>query len=146
MARFFEGIGKTINELRNYPHGVVSRNSHQNISNNLQRHGILNYFLKIIGYEEVDFARQKPHPKGLLTCISWIKKIQKGDFVIYIGDHETDAQCAFNANIKLKRKAILSIGAMFEKPDMTNDWKYKPDFIVFHPSDVVNIVEDISKS
>jgi len=33
--------------------------------------------------------------------------------VVYIGDHETDAHCAYNANKTLGKKKIIAIGAFF---------------------------------
>ncbi|RTL58967.1 MAG: HAD family hydrolase [Sphingobacteriales bacterium] len=137
---FFNGINEVIHSLSYYGHGIVSQNSKQNITEVLSREGVDQFFKIVIGYEEVSFAFQKPHPEGLLQCIKQLTKLDDECFILYIGDHETDATCAYNANDQLSRKAVYSVGAFYEKEDHSNNWNIKPDFKATHPNDILDIV------
>ena len=139
----FEGISFTVPKLRQYPQGIVSQNSSENIRHILERFNLQKYFDLIIGYEEVDFTKQKPNPEGLLTCISEITNLQNNDSVIYIGDHITDIQCAHHANDKMSRNAVISILLNYNKHNLTEGWDYKPDYITDHPKDILDIVDKI---
>ena len=90
------GVRDVIKSL-NFPQGIVSQNSSENITQNLKRNNLNTYFQSIIGYEEVDLKLQKPHPAGLLKCIEHLCNSKSGN-AFYIGDHETDLQTAKNAN------------------------------------------------
>jgi HAD superfamily hydrolase (TIGR01549 family) len=138
-----EGIGFTVSQLGTYPQGIVSQNSSENIKRNLKRFSLEKYFGHIIGYEEVDFVKQKPNPEGLLTCISEIVDLESKDSVIYIGDHITDIQCAYHANDKMGRNAVISILLNHNKHDLTQAWDNKPDYIAGHPRDILDIIGNI---
>lgn len=141
---FFKGINGVINELGHYDHGIVSQNSKQNISGVLSREGVDKKFKVIIGYEEVSFAFQKPHPEGLILCINQLTGLNEDDFILYIGDHETDATCAHNANNTLPRKTVFSVGAFYEKPDHSDSWAVKPDYKANKPEDILAIVSALA--
>lgn len=139
----FQGISFTVPKLQTYPQGIVSQNSSENIKNNLRRFDLEKYFNRIIGYEEVDFTKQKPNPEGLLTCISEITNLKNNDSVIYIGDHITDIQCAHHANGKMSRNAVISILLNHNNLNLTKGWDYKPDYIADHPRDILEIIHKI---
>jgi HAD superfamily hydrolase (TIGR01549 family) len=141
---FFNGIVNAIKKLDDYSHGIVSQNSRKNIQEMLSAAGINNCFKTIIGYEEVDYSMQKPHPEGLLYCISQLVHLKLNEKVLFIGDHETDAACAANANKKFSYKAVFSAGAFYEKNDHSDLWKYKPDFKANHPDDIVEIADQLN--
>ena len=141
---FFNGINEVIHSLSFYSHGIVSQNSKQNITDVLSREGVDEHFKIIIGYEEVSFAMQKPHPEGLLQCITQLTQLDDEGIILYIGDHETDATCAHNANNALSRKAIYSVGAFYEKHDHSDSWRIKPDFKAAHPNDILKIAETLN--
>lgn len=144
LAIFYHGLNNVITKLsRHYLQGIVSLNSYQNIKNNLQSSNFDVFFNEIIGYEEVGFSIQKPHPAALLKCISNLKLDSREDKIIYIGDHETDAHCAFNANETLKMNKVISIGALYEKDNSIEKWKYKPDYIVSNTNDLLGLIEGI---
>ena len=138
-----EGISYAVPKLGAYPQGIVSQNSSENIKRNLERFNLKKYFDRIIGYEEVDFAKQKPNPEGLLTCISEIANLKTKDSVIYIGDHITDIQCAHHANDKMGRNAVVSILLNHNKHSLTQAWDYKPDYIADHPRDILDIIGNV---
>lgn len=138
-----EGMSFTVPKLEAYPQGIVSQNSSENIKRNLERFNLKKYFDRIIGYEEVDFAKQKPNPEGLLTCISEIVNLKNNDSVIYIGDHITDIQCAHFANDKMGRNAVISILLNHNKHNLTQVWDYKPDYIANHPRVILDIIENV---
>jgi N-acetyl-D-muramate 6-phosphate phosphatase len=110
----YKGLREIIMEIGiNLQQGIVSLNSHENIRKSLLHNNVENYFDAIIGYEEVNFAKQKPDPDGLLKCISHLNLHTGSGTIVYIGDHETDAHCAFNTNRVLGKKRIVSIGALY---------------------------------
>ncbi|MDA3813689.1 MAG: HAD-IA family hydrolase, partial [Candidatus Cloacimonetes bacterium] len=82
---FYDGIKDVIKALQEYPHGIVSQNSRENIRQFLQKRKMLKYFKSILGYEEVGSSKQKPAPDGLMHCISELVPHKRGT-VIYIGD------------------------------------------------------------
>ena len=65
---------------------------------------------------------------------------------LYAGDHETDAHCAFNTNEALRKKRIISIGALYEKDYAIENWTYKPDYIAASTNEIVKIVNTIWKN
>jgi HAD superfamily hydrolase (TIGR01549 family) len=137
LPEIITGLGKTCRQA------IVSLNSCANISNTLLQNGLQNYFATIFGYEEVDYSKQKPDPDALLKCISHLDLIEKEGTIVYIGDHETDAHCVFNANQALGKKKIASIAALYEKECTTQNWKFQPDHIAFNVKDIPEIIATI---
>ena len=127
----FNGIQEVIRALRVVRHGIVSQNSRSAISHVLKEKDFLQYFGCIVGYEEVEPRRQKAEPDGLLLCIENLKG-PNANRVLYIGDHETDARCAFNANGVLQRNRstvrVVSVGALYSSETDASDWGVKPDY------------------
>ena len=142
-VELFNGIRDTILKLENYPQGIVSQNSSGNIKAFLERLDLKKYFDHVIGYEEVDFSKQKPNPEGLLACISAIANLDSNPSVIYIGDHFTDIQCARNANYELNRKAVTSILVNHNKSNATENWEYKPDHYAANSRAIIEIINKI---
>ena len=143
-VELFDGIKNVISRLNNYKHGIVSQNSFENIRNSLEYFGLLKFFNMIIGYEEIGLLNQKPHPDGLLLCINKLGYLDEDELIIYIGDHQTDMECAFNANKILRRKAIITIYMKHSKNNLSIDWVYKPDYIAFNAFEIINIIKNIT--
>jgi len=143
---FFEGIEEVIAELTQFPHGIVSQNSKSSIKKLLEKNHLLPYFKHIVGYEEVDFQKQKPEPDGLLSCIEKLSSSDSG-LVCYIGDHETDAQCAHRANhVLMKNKVkvrIVSIGAFYDSGPDPPTWDVRPDYEAHKVEDILDIIDQI---
>lgn len=139
----FEGISLIVPKLNEYPQGIVSQNSSDNIKRNLGRFDLAKYFNHVIGYEEVDLTKQKPNPEGLLICISEIADLRENDSVIYIGDHFTDMQCAHHANDRMNRNAVISILLNHNKSNLTDGWDHKPDYVADHPKDILEIIDKV---
>jgi HAD superfamily hydrolase (TIGR01549 family) len=141
------GVEEAIISLSNYPQGIVSQNSRENIIQYLKQNNLHSYFKSIIGYEEVDLNKQKPHPEGLMRCIEKLTDFKPG-VVIYIGDHETDAQCALNAKDILSEKSpdtkIISLGAFYGFDIDTSGWSVLPDYPVQNAADIKNIVSSFN--
>ena len=135
----FDGIKEVIESFEIY------QNSFENITGYLTQAGLQKYFGHIIGYEEVPRTRQKPHPEGLLTCVSALANLTANDLVVYIGDHETDTQSAYFANETLGRKAVINIGVFFSKADSTSDWEFQPDYVISQPRALIELIGDIEK-
>lgn len=142
---FYQGISEVLNELGNLPHGIVSQNSQSLIFKSLQENGLSNYFRSVIGYEEVALNRQKPAPDGLVKAIEEVTGSASG-YVFYIGDHETDTRCAFNANTVFKERGIdlkvISVGAFYSSNNDDSGWAIKPDHKAYSPGDVVRIFKE----
>ena len=141
---FYDGIENVIKTLKEYPHGIVSQNSRENIIQFLQKNKMLRYFKSILGYEEVISSKQKPEPDGLMHCISELVPLNNGT-VIYIGDHETDIRCAINANkVLIKNRSnlkVINIGAFYDADTNISDWKVQPDFAAEKVEDIIEIIE-----
>ncbi|HEX5655101.1 MAG TPA: HAD-IA family hydrolase [Chitinophagaceae bacterium] len=141
---FFEGLHATIAELgRHCPQGIVSLNSAANIRRSLVENQLDHFFSGIIGYEEVAFSRQKPDPAALVKCISQLGLLEAEGPIVYIGDHETDAHCAINANHYFGKKKIVSIAALYEQPVAALHWFYQPDHIAESTTHITRIIRDI---
>ncbi len=145
-VNFYEGIEEVIGKLAEFPHGIVSQNSRSNIKRHLEKNHLLRFFKNIVGYEEVDLKKQKPEPDGLLSCIEKLSSFESG-FVCYIGDHETDVQCARRGNrVLLENKVnvrIFSIGACYDSGTDASTWDVRPDYEAQKVEDILDIVDHI---
>ncbi|OPX28535.1 MAG: hypothetical protein B1H06_03080 [Candidatus Cloacimonas sp. 4484_143] len=140
---FFPNLINVLKLSVQIPHGIVSQNSRQIILETLKDNDLDTYFQSIIGYEEVDLQRQKPHPEGLIRCIEDLG-IQSGK-IVYIGDHETDIRTAENAEIEFKKQKknieISTIAAYYGNHDDPALWKVKPDYIAHEIKDIITILQ-----
>jgi len=144
---FFDDIPEVIRSLRNFPHGIVSQNSKSSIKYQLKVKKLLNYFGCIIRYEEVSLKKQKPAPDGLLLCIEKLTELTSG-YIVYIGDHETDVQCAINANQQLtvngSKLKVVTIGAFYCTGTNDSNWPSKPDYKTNNTKDIIKIIQGLS--
>jgi len=144
-----DGVGETIISLSKFPQGIVSQNSRENIIQYLKQKNLRSYFESIIGYEEVELDKQKPNPEGLMMCIERLTDFKPG-VVIYIGDHESDVQCALNANNILSQKnsetKIISIGAFHGFDVDTSSWSVLPDYQIKNAADIKSIVNNFNQN
>src|SRR5699024_1837210 len=143
----FKDIRPVLKEFSSYKHGIVSQNAFENIISYLKSQQLESHFSKIIGYEEIGYDQQKPDPTGLLACIKYLTNSESGS-VVYIGDHETDIQCAYLANQRLKENGsnlqVFSIAALYGLTVNTENWKYEPYFEAYDPSDIALIVNKLA--
>ncbi len=145
----FDGIAETLDQLRHFPHGIVSQNARGNIVNALQAHSIDGHFGCIIGFEEVGIRQQKPEPEGLLQCIERLTNGEAG-IVLYIGDHDTDFRCANNAHQRLCQSDldlnVVSVGASYGFTAEPVHWTLKPEYLLHTPGDLHGILDRLSSS
>ena len=129
QAKVFDGIREGMLSIGTVPQGIVSQNSKSSVKRQLESDGLIKYFSYIIGYEEVGMDRQKPEPDGLISCIEELSESDDGT-IFYIGDHETDIQCAKRANQVLTETDlnVLSIGILYGSRLDSSKWKTQPDF------------------
>jgi len=143
-STLFEGLDEVIRSLSRYPNLIFSQNSRSNIAQVLEGKNLLQCFVDIIGYEEVASGKQKPAPDGLLLCISKIRA-PLCEHLFFIGDHETDTLCGYNANVELgERKSdsrIINIAAFYGSENDTSLWNVKPDHIVSDPRAIPDCIE-----
>lgn len=145
ILELYKGLREIIMELgSSFKQGIVSLNSQANIRKSLLHNNVEHYFNAIVGYEEVDFAKQKPDPDGLVKCISHLSLLTGNGTIVYIGDHETDAHCAFNTNKLLGKKRIISIGAFYEKEALQHDWNFQPDHNASSTAHIKDIIQSIN--
>lgn len=141
-AVLYDGIPSALEALRALRHGIVSQNSAENIRAFLRQVGLDGCFAMVIGYEEVLLTRQKPEADGLLRCIATLYPAERG-VVLYVGDHSTDTECAFNANAMLAANgggiSVKAVAASFDGPADIDRWRIQPDHVAHHPLDVVKI-------
>lgn len=142
-----DGVEDVIFSLNKYPQGIVSQNSRSNIIRYLKEKNLLSYFKDIVGYEEVSMERQKPIPDGLLLCIERLTDFKPG-YVFYIGDHETDVRCAFNANNILKKNnaglKIISLGAFYGFDVDRSEWSVLPDHKIQSAGDIIDVIDNLN--
>lgn len=145
-VQLFSGIDSTVPKLSGYPQGIVSQNSSRIIRSNLEKFRLENYFSHIIGYEEVELKKQKPHPEGLMTCISSLSDLKNNHSAVYIGDHITDIECAHNVNQKIGENRVISILLNNSRRNSAGEWQFKPDYIADSPEDIPGIIEQIKNT
>ncbi|UCD36739.1 MAG: HAD family hydrolase [Fidelibacterota bacterium] len=137
------GIPEVLARLGHLPHGVLSQNGQTIITHVLEANGLEGYFQAVVGFEDVDFARQKPAPDGLLLCLERLTR-QRPGLVFYIGDHETDALCAEKGRQALAQRQpdirLISIGALY-CIDTRPPWAERFDHLASQPADIAAIVE-----
>ena len=70
--------------------------------------------------------------------------------MLFVGDHETDARCAQNADQALAEQRIplhvVTVGAFFDGLGSDGSWSVRPDYRACSPADVVTIVEGLRES
>ncbi|MFQ5738942.1 MAG: HAD family hydrolase [Acidobacteriota bacterium] len=143
-----EGVGEALAALRDYPHGIVSQNAREVIQRTLSQSRLEDHFEVIVGYAEVPLRKQKPDPGGLLLCLQCLSQEQPG-YAFYIGDHETDMHTVANANQALERRGeamrVVSIAATYclSRPET---WRFQPDYVLDHPSGLVDIKKEFEKT
>jgi len=139
-APFFSGIPAAIDSLKVLPQVIFSQNSRDAIRLSLESAGLARYITLIVGYEEVEVERQKPAPDGLLNCLEELG-MKRGE-VFFVGDHDTDIECARRANAALKRReialAVVSVGADFDW-ERRSTWGIRPDHVARRPGDIVRL-------
>jgi len=143
----FDHIPTLLNNFSNYKQGIVSQNAHENILSYLSKQNLNLFFSKVIGYEEISLDQQKPNPTGLLKCIEYLTNFDSG-IVVYIGDHESDTQCAYLANKKLKKTGselrVISVAALYGLTNDITDWEYKPDYIAYKTTNISDIINKLA--
>jgi HAD superfamily hydrolase (TIGR01549 family) len=143
---YFPGIGSVLETLQDLPQGIVSQNSRESISKALQQAGWLKYFKDILGYEEVNIRKQKPHPDGLLSCLELMGGMQPG-VVLSIGDHETDIQASRNANIYFEENQlgiqVVSVWAAYGSFGDHSTWKINPDYVAKKTEEILDIIHGL---
>jgi HAD superfamily hydrolase (TIGR01549 family) len=141
----FGGIAEVLEALADLPHGIVSQNSRDMILRELEQAGLGEAFENIIGYEEVSYHTQKPAPDGLLACLKALTDLRPGS-VLYVGDHQTDLECARNANRVLSQDArdvsVLSVLAAYGTVADGSDapWTREAGYRADRPTDILDIV------
>lgn len=141
----FPGLESVLDSLNIYPNIIFSQNSKSNIARFFENSLLQNVFIDIIGYEELPAEAQKPAPDGIFLCIDSLEDEQITK-IFFIGDHETDTLCAFNAKTELTKSGsdiqIYSIAATYGLDNNVARWKTEPDYIANSTEDILKIIKE----
>lgn len=142
-SELFSEIKETINQI-NLPQGICSQNSSENINQVLNKHEISHKFNSIIGYDDIPSNMQKPSSYSGIKCLNQIFKSLNNKTIIYIGDHEGDVEFARNIEKEIMNdNRVISIVVKYSGAN-THSWKYKPDFELESPNELLNIINSYS--
>jgi len=140
-AETYAGIPDVLAGFAHLPQGIVSLNIKANIARFLDQLELAHHFDSVYGAECVQPGLQKPHPDALLRCIEGLTGGEPG-FVVYIGDHETDVECAHNANAHFEQAGvdlrIVSVGALYAPHIDDEHWQVEPDCKVGAPQEIMS--------
>ncbi len=144
--RCFQGIPEVLRELEDLPHGIVSQNARGFIGAVLARERLCGRFRCIIGHEEVEPGREKPAPDGLLQCLEGTTNLESG-YVLYVGDHEIDAECAARANGEFRRRGldleVFMVAAWYGGASDASTWTHQPDHEATEPRQILTIAQGL---
>jgi len=147
LAPILPGIPEALDALRHLPHAIFSANSRRNIDETLNGHRLRDRFEAVVGYEEVHLRAQKPAPDGFLLCVKHLG-LKEAGVLLYVGDHEVDAECAANANVELEQRGlpfrVLSVGADYGRCE-SSEWSLEPDYRAGSPDAVVRLAESLDR-
>ncbi len=141
----YQTLKETLEKLNKIPNGIVSQNDSRNIQTTLEKENIDKYFSNIIGYNDVSNTEQKPHPRGLLSCI---ERFHNGEpsTIFFIGDHHTDIEMVNNTKSVLSegdiKVNVISVLAQFTNDDSNYERRPTPDFILSSPKELIALVEN----
>lgn len=144
----FDGIAAVLGALTGPRHGIVSMNGRRQIARTMAAARVEHHFQAIVGWEDVPIRRQKPEPDGMLQCLAaLLPPSSGGGIVLYVGDHETDARCAANANAALRARGadvrVLAVAACFTGEDDPGGWSTRPDYVARHPREVASLAQQL---
>lgn len=143
-ARLYDGIPEVLDTIGHVPHGIVSLNARDNILRFLAELELEEHFAEVIGYEEVGLDRQKPEPDALVLCIERLTAMRPGT-VLFVGDHETDVQCAHNTTALFRERGlpvqVVSVSALYGPDHDDSGWRVEPDFRARQPAEILEVVE-----
>ncbi|BAY63964.1 phosphoglycolate phosphatase [Calothrix brevissima NIES-22] len=122
------GIQEALIELKQhgYKLGIITSNSQDNVTEFLKINELASLF---------DFIYSGVTIFGKTTIINNVlrQKQIKPQQVIYVGDETRDIEASKKANIK-----VIAVGWGFNSPEVLA--KQKPDFLIHHPSELLNVV------
>lgn len=78
--------------------GVVSNAGRQYVERVLEHHKLCEFFTTVVTYTDVGAKGKKPKPDGILLALQQLKVAATPD-VLFVGDHATDIEAAYKANI-----------------------------------------------
>ena len=140
---WFAGVPDAIARLQEWPQGIVSLNTRDNIEANLAHAGMSHAFRTVVGCGEVPYDRQKPNPDGLMQCVESLTGGACGT-VVYVGDHPFDSECAHNAEVEYARSGrdvqVVSVAATYGNLVGDEPWPITPRHRADEPREIVEIV------
>ncbi len=145
---WFDGVAEVVRALAHLPQAIVSMNTRENIREALRRADLAEAFEVVVGCEEVRSHRQKPAPDGLLMCLDHVVRGGRG-FVVYVGDHPVDGECAANVNESLEGRGVelrvVSVGASYGSVTGDEPWPVGPTYRASRPAEVLEVIDSVER-
>ncbi len=142
-VEIFPGIEETIRNI-SLPLGICSQNSSENILQVLKDNKIDHKIQAIVGYDDIPGNAQKPNPYGGIKCLEKLFENKNYNTILYVGDHEGDVEFARNIEQELNSRVQLKAVIVKYSGANTADWKFKPDFEINHPEELLDIIKNHS--
>jgi len=109
-----------------YNLGIVTSGSRSRVRRELSSLGLAGAFQVVVCSEDV--VNRKPHPEGLETAMSRIRKLR--EFCCYVGDSPEDVEMS-------KRAGIRAIGILSQYPNSKKILHSDPDLVLESISDLL---------
>jgi HAD superfamily hydrolase (TIGR01549 family) len=140
-AETYEGIHEVLETFAHLPQGIVSLNIKTNVERMLAQLELDHHFGRVYGAESVEPGMQKPHPDALLRCIDELTGAAPG-LVVYVGDHETDIECAHNTTAHYaeagKDIRVVSVSALYAPHIDDDHWVAVPNGKANAPHEILS--------
>lgn len=134
FSDIFEGAEAVLKAFEHLPMGICSQNGGDLIKASLEHHGLLKYFKAVVGFDDLPFAEQKPHPAVFLSCLDALGFEDKNKHFVYIGDHSVDVIFGRNAERELQKnfsEAKVTVIAIHHPGFYADDDEsFPPDYTV----------------
>lgn len=129
----FDGIEPVMRELkdRGYLMALVTSRLRDSTMEGLEKFGIADWFDCIITANDTD--AHKPDPEPCLMCLNRLG-IEPHE-ALYVGDSKFDVLCARNAGVPM-----ALVGWSICVTEEQREGVYKPDFLLNHPDDLLELV------
>ncbi|MCL2485351.1 MAG: HAD-IA family hydrolase [Endomicrobia bacterium] len=125
----YPGIEKTLKTLKSKKKAILSNKTEDFSQEIVKRLRISKYFIEVWGGDTAGVKKPDPKPVFDLMKIAGIKP----DKTVLIGDSENDFRAA-------KAAGIASIAVLYGYSDIKQIKKFKPDYIIEKPEEIINIV------
>lgn len=135
MITVYSGIEKLLDTLymEGYTLAVVTSKNHTAARNQLSDKGLISYFDKLLGGDEVLYAKPDPYPI-IHTAQMLEMPLQR---TVYVGDSPFDMQAASRAGVF----SVAVDWGIFTQDQLAAE---KPDYLVSSPEELLNVIHSLN--